>query len=727
MNWTMRSVGTGLVFFLGLGVAGMQAQQPVAAEPQAPSRTVQAPREVVPPLPVPRLVKFAGTLKDELGKPRTGVAGVTFAVYKEQEGGAALWLETQNVELDEQGRYTVLLGSTKNEGLPLELFISGEPRWLGVQVNLPKELEQPRVLLVSVPYALKAADAETLGGKPLSSFVLASPSSGSGTGVGTVFPSTGAIGAATIGGGGTQNFVAKFDATGANVVNSSIFDTGTNVGIGTSSPPRTLHLKSSAPTILLEDTNLPNSFWELQQSAFVLDTFGFLRYENGAAVASKSFVMSSGGNFGIGTGVPTQKLSVTGMIQSTTGGFMFPDGSVQATAGGGGTISAVNTAAGSGLMGGATSGAANLSLIKTCGSGQVLQWNGAAWVCASVGGGGTVTNVGSGLGLTGGPITTSGTLAIDPAVVPQLSTANNFTNTQSVTASTTASNTAIVGAVQGGSSPIAFAFTPATVPPVAVGGIATATTGNVAGVGGISASSSGYGVGALNFSSAGGIALAAFSAGTGGSAVEALAGGTSGGSRGIHAAVLDSTGVAGLFDNDPGGNILIGRTGGSGAHVNVFRVDGTGKGFFNGGTQTSGADFAESVAVRGEHSQYEPGDLLVIDQAAGRRLMLSRRAYSTRVAGIYSTKPGVLATTHSIDESDALAQEIPLAITGIVPCKVTAQNGPIAPGDLLVTSSTTGYAMKGTNRRRMLGAVVGKALEPLREGRGVIQVLVTLQ
>jgi len=145
----------------------------VAAEPQAPSGMVQAPREVVPPLPVPRLVKFAGTLKDELGKPRTGVVGVTFAVYKELEGGAALWLETQNVELDEQGRYTVLLGSTKSEGLPLELFTAGEPRWLGVQVNLPKELEQARVLLVSVPYALKAADAETLGGKPLSSFVLA--------------------------------------------------------------------------------------------------------------------------------------------------------------------------------------------------------------------------------------------------------------------------------------------------------------------------------------------------------------------------------------------------------------------------------------------------------------------------------------------------------------------------------------------------------------------------
>src|SRR6266403_6263469 len=142
MNWTMRWVGVGLLFSLGWCVAGVQAQQPVAAEPQAPSRTVQTPQEVVPALPVPRLVKFAGTLKDELGKARTGVVGVTFAIYKEQEGGAALWVETQNVELDEQGHYTVLLGSTKSEGLSLELFTAGEPRWVGVQGNLAKEVAQ---------------------------------------------------------------------------------------------------------------------------------------------------------------------------------------------------------------------------------------------------------------------------------------------------------------------------------------------------------------------------------------------------------------------------------------------------------------------------------------------------------------------------------------------------------------------------------------------------------
>jgi hypothetical protein len=510
MNRTMKWAGLGLAFFFCLGVPGARAQQPVAAEPQAPSRRVQAAPEAMPASPVPRLVKFAGVSKDEQGKPRTGVVGVTLAIYKEQEGGAALWVETQNVELDEQGRYAVLLGSTKSEGLPLELFATGEPRWLGVQVNVAKEVEQPRVLLVSVPYALKAADAETLGGKPLSSFVLANPASGGVAGVGTVLNAgTGAIDAATIGGGGTQNFVAKFDATGVNVINSSLFDNG-QVGIGTTTPGALLdvQLTTGAPTnalnsrvilnnssaitgsvlsafkmTLLDESTATNLSKQPARFQYVRDvsaTGGVTAFD--AVMTSTSFLNSNApyplrgvniegptmatgttlanftglyigsgggagavtnrfalvtepgaGNVGIGTTGPGQQLSVAGVIQSTTGGFMFPDGTVQATAGHGGTISAVNTAAGSGLVGGATSGAANLSLLNTCGFAQVLQWNGGGWVCAFVGGG-TVTSVGSGLGLTGGPITNSGTLAIDPAVVPQLGTTNIFTNSQVVTA-----------------------------------------------------------------------------------------------------------------------------------------------------------------------------------------------------------------------------------------------------------------------------------------------------
>ena len=158
----------------------------------------------------------------------------------------------------------------------------------------------------------------------------------------------------------------------------------------------------------------------------------------------------------------------------------------------------------------------------------------------------------------------------------------------------------------------------------------------------------------------------------------------------------------------------------------VFRVDSTGKGFFNGGTQVGGADFAESMQVSGDSKQYGPGDVLVIDSRTARTLDKSRNAYATNVAGVYSTKPGVLATPYA-DGDVRLDSEVPLAIVGIVPCKVTAANGSIKAGDLLVTSSLPGYAMKGTDRTQMLGAIVGKALEPLDSGTGVILVMVTLQ
>jgi hypothetical protein len=69
--------------------------------------------------------------------------------------------------------------------------------------------------------------------------------------------------------------------------------------------------------------------------------------------------------------------------------------------------------------------------------------------------------------------------------------------------------------------------------------------------------------------------------------------------------------------------------------------------------------------------------------------------------------------------------EVPLAVVGIVPCKVTAENGAISPGDLLVTSSTPGHAMRDDDPT--VGTVIGKALGSLGVGEGVIDVLVTLQ
>jgi len=120
---------------------------------------------------VPRLIKFSGGVLDKRGEPLASVVvRLTFAVYEEQQGGAALWIESQTVQLDEQGHYSVLLGATRADGLPVELFPAGKARWLGVQVE--GHDEDPRVLLVSVPYALKAEDAAMLGGRQASDFVL---------------------------------------------------------------------------------------------------------------------------------------------------------------------------------------------------------------------------------------------------------------------------------------------------------------------------------------------------------------------------------------------------------------------------------------------------------------------------------------------------------------------------------------------------------------------------
>jgi len=186
---------------------------------------------------VPPVMKFGGVLTDVNGKPLTGTVGVTFALYKDSQGGAALWMETQNVTPDKTGHYSVMLGSTTSQGLPSEVFSSGEARWLGVQVQ--GEAEKPRTLLMSVPYALKAADAETIGGLPASAFLKASE-----PGL-TPAAKTSSM-AAGISGGGTANHITKW-ITATQLGNSNIFDGPSGkVGIATTSPGATLDVNGSA-------------------------------------------------------------------------------------------------------------------------------------------------------------------------------------------------------------------------------------------------------------------------------------------------------------------------------------------------------------------------------------------------------------------------------------------------------------------------------------------------
>jgi hypothetical protein len=160
---------------------------------------------------------------------------------------------------------------------------------------------------------------------------------------------------------------------------------------------------------------------------------------------------------------------------------------------------------------------------------------------------------------------------------------------------------------------------------------------------------------------------------------------------------------------------------GTGGGTRKFRIDKDGT-FVPGG-----ADFAEELPVAGDPAGYEPGDVLVISLERPGGVEKCSKPYDGRVLAVYSTRPGILGT-HENGTAGASGQ-VPVAVLGIVPVKVSAENGPVRPGDLLTTSSTPGHAMRCVGLEQCFGRTLGKALEGLPAGQttGTIQVLVTLQ
>ena len=190
------------------------------------------------------------------------------------------------------------------------------------------------------------------------------------------------------------------------------------------------------------------------------------------------------------------------------------------------------------------------------------------------------------------------------------------------------------------------------------------------------------------------------------------------------------------FINNPGtgsgGFVFMSVPQGGSPRTTVMKISSSGGlTFADNTTQTTawtgvlcGGDYAEAVDVAGELKHYGPGDVLVITSDDDGDVEKASEPYSTKVVGIYATKPGVIGRRPELGDSQ---DAVPMAMIGIVPAKVSAENGPIHKGDLLVTASIPGYAMKGTDRSRMLGAVIGKALGSLDSGTGVIEAVVTLQ
>ena len=375
---------------LAVVVATSASHQTVA---QTASFEPQTPLAASAPTAVPSLVPYSGAAIANNGKPLTGDVDIIFQIYKDEQGGEALWTETQTVVLDSSGRYKVQLGAASPNGLPSDLFLTGEARWLEVQIAGQKP--QPRALIASVPYALKAVDATTLAGLPASAYALAGAKTAT---VATALTTPTAISNADVAvttPGGTAGYFPVF--TGASTIGDSIlFASSTGIGVG----------------------DFPNS-------SAVFDV-------NGKSIWRGLLNVSRAGNATAATGFDSYPILLQGSVyNSTTKVAEQPVFQLQVEPTGNNTASPGATF---NLLAG-TGGASETGLyFNTNGTvhfaaGQTFPGTGS----------GTITRVTPGTALTGGGTSGNVTLNLDTTKAPLLAASNHFTGTQSVTGALTAS------------------------------------------------------------------------------------------------------------------------------------------------------------------------------------------------------------------------------------------------------------------------------------------------
>ncbi len=625
---------------------------------------------------VPPVIQFSNVATDAGGAPLAGTVEITFSLYNNSQGGEPLWLETQNVTPDSSGHYSVYVGITKPDGVPLTLFSSGQAHWLGVQIA--GQAEQPRVFLVSVPYAMKAGDAATVGGLPASAFMLANSTATTASSRSTGATATGKPSSTktstpsnpAVTGIGTASYIPMWDST-SDIVNSSLFQNSSQIGIGTTTPAAPLDVNGKTDirdTLTLFPKSTDNAL-SVNGSSFKVSSKGLVTFTptqvfpgtvTGSSTTGSylpvwtaqtalgtSPIFQSGSNLGIGTATPTGPLDVRtatatfavsgttqlaagigvfGFHNSTTGNGIGIAGNSASTSGVG--VYGVNTStAGTGLavgVAGTTFTTAQGVGVFGLASGTSGDGMGVAGQSNSPNGyGGTFLNTdtsGRPSIAVGGLTGASGGIAINGVAVSSSLTGQSDLNQRPIGVwgdTHTAGGVGVAGTVDGGNGVVGLNIdqtnaagyfknfqTSGTAPGVegitnsAAGyGVYGVSTANGYGVYGQSAG--GYGVYGINTASGYGVygqsntgvaILGACVPSGSNSCFNGVAGlntSTSGAANGVWALTGSPEGDAVYMVNTGGGNLLYGTQSDGGSAT--FYVQGNGSGYFAGNLSVGGS------------------------------------------------------------------------------------------------------------------------------------------